>query len=134
MAPTKADLAPAGNCGQAQRSPGPNPRGIVVFTRTKRRSAASEEKILPSINSDSAQSQPVVHIGFSLEGLLAAADDSGFVKAADPDITREDIKQFVVQLIAANNAALFVDFQFLTTRCDELAARVAELELITVVT
>jgi hypothetical protein len=83
---------------------------------------------------DSDQSQPVVHIGFSIEGLLAAADESAFVKAAGPEITREDVKQFVVQLMAANNAALFVDFQFLTTRCDELAARIAELELITPVT
>jgi hypothetical protein len=71
------------------------------------------------------------HIGFSLEGLQALAAENPFSGRELSAPSREEISDFVVRLITANNSALFLDFQLLDRRCDELLARLLELELLT---
>src|SRR4051812_30941145 len=82
-------------------------------------------------SSNEEPTQPTVHAGFSMEGLLAVAEESSFLKQDPQTATREEIKQFVVELISENNAAVFLDFQILDRRCDALLARITELEIIT---
>jgi hypothetical protein len=69
------------------------------------------------------------HVGFSLEALQASADESAsLAPGQDPSVGA--IKQFVVDVVAANNAALFLDFKVLSEQYEELRARVQELELL----
>jgi hypothetical protein len=77
--------------------------------------------------SDNPETDGRVHLGYSSEALHAIADDSAILSH---ELTREAIKEFVVDIVAANNAALFIDFQILTDQYDEMRARVEELEVL----
>ena len=71
------------------------------------------------------------HLGYSEDALRTIADENPFSSQGPSAPSREEVKQFVVDLVAANNAALFVDFQVLNNRCDQLLERILELELLT---
>jgi hypothetical protein len=77
------------------------------------------------------QDGPSAHVGFSREALDALAAEDSFLNPELPAPLRQEISQFVIGLIAANNAALFLDSQLIDRRCDELQARLLELELLT---
>ena len=81
-----------------------------------------------------AQPEPLAHVGFSLDGLAAVAAENPFLGRELGPPSREEISQFFISLITANNAALFLDFQLIDRRCDELLARLLELELLTGIT
>jgi hypothetical protein len=78
---------------------------------------------------DNPETNGAVHVGFSSEALQDIADESG-IFSSEHELTREAIKQFVVEIVAANNAALVVDFQVLSDQYDEMRARVEELEVL----
>jgi hypothetical protein len=75
------------------------------------------------------ENQGPAHAGFSIEALQAIANESAPLSQRQ-DFAPEMIRQFVVDLIAANNAALLADFQVLSDQNDELRARVEELEVL----
>ena len=77
------------------------------------------------------QDEPLAHIGFSPEGMQALAAENSFLAGNLGPPSRQEISQFFTSLITANNAALFLDFQLIDRRCDELLARLLELELLT---
>jgi len=81
-----------------------------------------------------AQDEPLAHVGFSIDGLAAVAAENPFLGPGLGPPSREEISQFFISLITANNAALFLDFQLIDRRCDELLARLLELELLTGIT